>query len=137
METPMPSHLSQSEPPSSNTQSSVRVINIDSDSIQWEDYGDLPGDLTPGNPPGRHATVYESPDKRVTVGVWTRDADIGVLLGSEQSFDFVIEGEVTVTDQDGAVHVARSGDLLIYTNGDSGTWHQPGPIKKIFIHVRD
>ncbi len=119
-----------------NTASGVQVISIDSPAIEWTEYGDLPGDETPGNPPGHHAIVWESPDRRVTVGVWKRDADIGVLLGGELSMDFVIEGDVTVTDQAGVEHRAQSGDLLVYTNKDSGKWHQEGPIRKLYVHVR-
>ncbi|GEM_PF-3773704 len=133
----MPEDKSAPTAPSAPGKSGVQVIKIDSPDIVWEDYGDLPGDRTPGNPMGRHAQVYTSPDGKVTVGLWTRDADFGDLLGGGQSFDFVIDGDVTVTDADGVAHNATSGDLLIYSNKDSGTWEQPGPIKKIFIHVRD
>ncbi|MFF2650286.1 cupin domain-containing protein [Streptomyces sp. NPDC058045] len=117
--------------------SGVRVIRIDDPAVQWEDYGDLPGDRTPGNPVGRHANVFRSADGRVTVGLWTRDADFGDLLGTGQCFDFVIEGDVTVTDDQGTEHHAGSGDLLMYSESDTGTWAQPGPIRKIFVHVRD
>jgi uncharacterized cupin superfamily protein len=119
------------------TGAGIRVIDIESPDIAWQEYGEMPGDQTPGNPPGMHAIVYESPDKRVTVGVWKRDADIGELLGGGLSLDFVIEGQVEVTDENGVTHTARDGDLLIYSSADKGSWHQPGPIRKIYIHVRN
>lgn len=117
--------------------SGVQVVKFDDGANQWHDYGDMPGDRTPGNPMGQHASVFRSDDGRVTVGLWRRDADYGDLLGSGQCFDFVIEGEVTVTDSQGHKHQASSGDLLIYNERDTGTWEQAGPIRKIFIHVRD
>lgn len=129
--------MPQDETKAADRPSGVRVIKFGDPAHRWEDYGDMPGDRTPGNPMGRHASVYRSPDGRVTVGLWTRDADYGDLLGTGQCFDFVIEGDVTVTDKDGQPHHATSGDLLIYNGRDTGSWTQPGPIRKIFIHVRD
>ncbi len=117
--------------------SSVQVIKFGDPANDWHDYGDMPGDRTPGNPIGQHASVWKSADGRVTVGLWRRDADYGDLLGTGQCFDFVIEGDVTVVDKEGRTHVANSGDLLIYNEKDEGSWEQPGPIRKIFIHVRD
>jgi uncharacterized cupin superfamily protein len=117
--------------------SGVQVVKFADPANEWKDYGDMPGDRTPGNPIGQHASVFRSPDGRVSVGLWRRDAVLGDLLGSGQCFDFVIEGDVTVTDSEGRKHRATSGDLLIYNESDTGTWEQPGPIRKIFIHVRD
>jgi len=122
---------------SQQNKSGVRVVKFDSPDNVWQDYGDMPGDRTPGNPVGQHASVWQSADGRVSVGLWRRDADFGDLLGSGQCFDFVLEGEVLVTDADGKQHLVQSGDLLIYNEQDKGRWEQAKPIRKIFIHVRD
>jgi len=122
---------------SEQNKSGVRVVKFDSPDNVWQDYGDMPGDRTPNNPIGQHASVWQSADGRVSVGLWRRDADFGDLLGSGQCFDFVLEGEVLVTDADGHQHRAQSGDLLIYNEQDKGSWEQAKPIRKIFIHVRD
>lgn len=115
----------------------VHVVKIDDPSNEWNRY-DMPDDQTPPPAtPGQHASAWTSPDGRVTVGLWKRDADVGDLLGADLSFDFLIEGEVTVVEPDGTRHVARSGDLLMYGSGDKGLWEQSEPIKKIFVHVRN
>jgi uncharacterized cupin superfamily protein len=129
--------IDKKAPAASNAATGVQVVKFGDKNLVWEDYTDMPNDRTPGNPIGQHADGWTSSDGRITVGLWRRDADIGDLLGTGQCFDFVIDGEVTVTDANGNKHHAGPGDLLIYNETDTGEWNQLGPIKKFFIHVKD
>jgi uncharacterized cupin superfamily protein len=117
----------------------IQVVRIDAPDIDWHDYEDeMPGDETPdGVGPGQYAVVFESEDKRIVVGVWRRDADVGELVGEGQAIDFVVEGTVELTGDDGVPQQAGPGDVLLYTETDAGRWNQAGPIKKVFVHIRD
>lgn len=117
----------------------VHAISVDDPSIEWKDYPHaLPGDISPeGTGPGESAVIFESEDKRIVVGVWKREADIGLIAGSGQCIDVVVEGSATLVDKSGRRVTANSGDLLIYNGEDEGEWIQEGPIKKFFIQIQD
>lgn len=113
----------------------VRVLRYEDPANDWQPY-ELIGDRTP--PPatlGDAAEVWTSPDGRVTIGLWRRDADRSQLQGHGLSLDFMLEGEVSVTEPDGTRHVARAGDLLIYGSADKGQWEHTAPIRKFFVHI--
>ncbi|RGE23218.1 hypothetical protein [Leucobacter sp. wl10] len=117
----------------------VHTISIDDPAIEWKEYPhELPGDHSPeGTGPGEHAVVFESRDKRIVVGVWRREADLGLIAGSGQCIDVVVEGSATLVDKDGRRVTANSGDLIIYSGEDEGEWLQDGPIKKFYIQIQD
>ncbi|MFT4232431.1 MAG: cupin domain-containing protein, partial [Leucobacter sp.] len=112
---------------------------FDDPALEWADYPHaLPGDSTPeGTGPGEFAVVFESGDKRIKIGAWTREVDYGDIAGSGQCIDVVVEGEVTLVDKDGRRMTAGAGDLLIYNGEDTGEWIQDGPIKKFYIQIQD
>lgn len=120
-------------------QSGVHAISIDDPAIDWKDYPHaLPGDTTPeGTGPGEYSIVFESADKRIVVGTWKREIDYGLIAGSGQCIDVVVDGSVTLVDKEGRRVTANSGDLLIYNGEDEGEWIQDGPIKKFFIQILD
>ena len=45
---------------------------------------------------------------------------------------FIVEGEVEVTDEDGSVHRAGPGDILITPNGTKAVWRAISPVKKFW-----
>lgn len=119
--------------------SGVHAVSIDDPAIDWKDYPhELPGDQSPeGTGPGEYDTIFTSEDGRIVVGVWKREADIGLIAGTGQCFDVVVEGSATLVAKDGRRVTANAGDILIYNGTDEGEWIQEGPIKKFFIQVKD
>ena len=76
-------------------------------------------------------TAYTDPSGLFTAGVWACDA--GTLEIRDLKIDeacYLIEGEVTITDQFGHAERFRAGDAFVLFRGFVGTWHMPVAIKK-------
>jgi uncharacterized cupin superfamily protein len=116
----------------------VRVISFNGPETPWTEASPLPNDQTPAEVgPGEVAVIYESEDRRVLVGLWRRDQDFGELFAEGQAIEVVLNGGVEITETDGTVHTVGSEDVMIYSDEDTGTWKQDGPIEKVFVYIRD
>ena len=64
--------------------------------------------------------------------VWAPGASTKQLVHEVDELAYIIEGEVEVTDDDGEVHVAGPGDILITPKGSTGYWKNLTPVKKVW-----
>ncbi len=53
-----------------------------------------------------------------------------MALDEYHEISLILEGEVEVTEDDGTVHRAGPGDLLITPRGSRATWRSLSPVKK-------
>ena len=74
------------------------------------------------DPPGQEATVMSSVDDKFSVGLWRRDVQRRHFERPYHEIAFILEGEVEITEEDGEVHIARAGDILITPKGSQGLW---------------
>jgi uncharacterized cupin superfamily protein len=105
----------------------VRVIR--SDEEQWEEVSRPEGDKAP---PGEEFVAFRSNDASFSTGMWRRVPEEGPMEPPYHEIAFIVEGEVEVTDEDGTVHRAGPGDILVTPNGTKAVWRALSPVKKFW-----
>lgn len=110
--------------------SDTRIRVIKADEVIWEEM--MTNDPDDANPPGQECTVATSVDDRFSFGLWKRDVQQRRFERPYHEVAYIIEGEVEVTDDDGNVHVAGPGDILITPLGSKGYWKNLTPVKKVW-----
>jgi uncharacterized cupin superfamily protein len=110
----------------------IRVIRGDQhESLDWQEVPRPEGDDAPA---GEETVAFRSADGKSVIGFWRRDPEEGpMVLDAYHEIAFILEGQVEVTDDDGTVHRAGPGDLLITPKGTRATWHSLSPIKKLWV----
>src|SRR5919201_6364944 len=91
----------------------VRVIHADDD-LACETIPTDPGDPVP---PGEEAVLFWSGDRRFAFGLWRRAPETERMEPPYHEISLILEGEVEVIEEDGAVHRAGPGDILVTPNG--------------------
>ena len=111
--------------------SQVRVIRAaDHESLPWQEIPRPQGDEAP---PGEEIAAFRSADGRFVVGFWRRMPEEGPMsLEDNHEIALILAGEVDVTDEDGTVHHAGPGDLLITPRGTRATWRSLSAVEKVW-----
>jgi uncharacterized cupin superfamily protein len=82
--------------------------------------------------PGEESTVFESLDRRFSIGFWQRDAQRRHFTRPYDEIALILEGEVTLhVDGDRALR-ARAGDVVVTPAGSSARWESSAPVKKLW-----
>jgi uncharacterized cupin superfamily protein len=84
------------------------------------------------DPPGREFTAARSADDKFSFGLWQRDVQRRRFERGYHEIAYILEGQVEVTDDDGEVHVAGPGDILVTPKGSKGYWKNLTPVKKVW-----
>jgi uncharacterized cupin superfamily protein len=105
----------------------VRVIR--SDEQRWDEVPRPAGDTAP---PGEEFVAFRSGDAAFSTGMWRRVPDEGPMGPPYHEIAFIVEGEVDVTDENGTVHRAGPGDILVTPNGTKAVWKALSPVKKFW-----
>jgi len=84
------------------------------------------------DPPGQEFTAARSADDKFSFGLWQRDVQRRHFERGYHEIAYILEGQVEVTDDDGNVHVAGPGDILITPKGSKGYWKNLTPVKKVW-----
>ena len=96
----------------------------------------IPAELiTAGSPVAKWKFLWQSEDKCIGNGTWT--CEIG-SYNWEYTWDetiYIIDGEVTITENNGNSNTYRAGDLIFVPAGTRTSWDIIQPIRKIF-HIR-
>jgi len=61
---------------------------------------------------------------------WSKEPSTFPWSYSEKETAYIIEGDVTVTADDGESITFSAGDLVTFNKGLSCTWHVKSPLKK-------
>ncbi len=108
----------------------VTVANVELDA--WT----LPDEvITGGNPVAKGKFLWQSDDKRLGNGVWSCEPGSFKWDYTWDETIYFIEGEATITDQDGKSVTYRGGDMFFVPTGTSTTWEVTKPVRKVF-HLR-
>lgn len=84
------------------------------------------------DPPGQEFTAARSADDKFSFGLWQRDVQRRYFERGYHEIAYILEGRVEVTDDDGEVHVAGPGDILVTPKGSKGYWKNLTPVKKVW-----
>ena len=109
--------------------SDTRIRVIKADDAIWEEAMTGPEET---DPPGQEITAAVSMDDKFSFGLWKRDVQRRYFERPYHEIAYIIEGEVEITDDDGEVHVAGPGDILITPKGSKGYWKNLSPVKKVW-----
>lgn len=64
--------------------------------------------------------------------IWSKEPSTFPWSYSEKETAYIIEGDVTVTAEDGESITFSAGDLVTFNKGLSCTWHVKSPLKKYY-----
>jgi uncharacterized cupin superfamily protein len=84
------------------------------------------------DPAGQEYTAVKSVDDKFSFGLWRRDVQRRRFERGYHEVAYILEGQVEVTDDDGEVHTAGPGDILITPKGSKGYWKNLSPVKKVW-----
>ncbi|HEX6230124.1 MAG TPA: cupin domain-containing protein [Actinomycetota bacterium] len=115
--------------------SKIRVIAAgEHDDLTWEQ---IPTAEDDPNPPGEETVVFRSADAMFSFGLWRRLPETGPMEPPYHEIAVIVEGEVEVTDEDGTVHRAGPGDVLVTPKGSKATWRALSPVKKFWAVYKE
>lgn len=83
-------------------------------------------------PPGEEVVVFRSADGKMSCGLWRRVPEIGRLAPPFDEIMCLLQGEVEVTTEGGAVLRVGPGDCLAAPNGSGAEWHSLSPVLKFW-----
>ncbi|MFH1007648.1 MAG: cupin domain-containing protein [Candidatus Latescibacterota bacterium] len=85
-----------------------------------------------GSPSPRIWVNAQSPDKKVTHGVWDCTAGRFNWEFTCDEFVMILDGEVTITPENGDAFTLRTGDLCYFPAGLKTLWQVDRYVKKTF-----
>jgi uncharacterized cupin superfamily protein len=91
--------------------------------------------ITGGSPQAAGRFLWQSEDKRLGNGVWTCAPGSFTWEYTWDETIYLLEGEVTIADQDGNSNTYRAGDLFFVPAGTSSSWEVTKAVRKVF-HLR-
>jgi uncharacterized cupin superfamily protein len=112
---------------------SIRVIRA-GDDLPWDVIPTAPEDP---NPPGEEVVSFRSGDARFSVGLWRRAPESGPMEPPYHEIAVILEGEVEIREDDGTVHRAGPGDVLVTPKGSRATWTALSPVKKVWAIYKE
>jgi uncharacterized cupin superfamily protein len=112
---------------SDGTDTRIRVIKPED--ITWEEAMRYPEEHDPA---GKEFTAAKSVDDKFSFGLWQRDVQRRHFERGYHEIAYIIEGQVEVTEENGEVHLAGPGDILITPKGSKGFWKNLSPVKKVW-----
>jgi uncharacterized protein len=89
--------------------------------------------ISEGSPVGRIWIATQSPDLKVTQGVWDCTAGTWSWEYGWDEFVMILEGEAVISPKDGKPFTLRVGDFAHFPLGLEVEWHVPKYVKKTFV----
>ena len=112
---------------------SVHPIVHSQSAVELADFP-IPGEqILDGNPQAKIWINAQSPDLKVTHGVWSCTAGSFTWDFAWDEFVMILEGEVTITPEGGEAVTLREGDFINFPLGLKTTWVVPVFVKKTFV----
>jgi uncharacterized cupin superfamily protein len=90
-------------------------------------------EITGGKPIAKIWVNAQSPDLKITQGVWECTAGTFTHEFTWDEFVMILEGEVTITPEGGYSYTLRAGDFAHFPVGLKTKWQIPKYIRKTFV----
>ena len=105
------------------------VVQADAQ-LDWIEVERPAGDTAP---PGEEVVLFREAHGRASCGFWRRGPEEGRMdLPDYDEISYVLEGDVTITEDDGTVHEVGPGDILISPRGTKAVWTSHTPVRKFW-----
>ncbi len=111
----------------------VHPIANPQSSVELADFPIPEEQILEGNPQAKIWINAQSPDLKVTHGVWSCTVGSFSWDFTWDEFAMILEGEVTTIPEDGEAITLREGDFINFPLGLKTTWVVPEFIKKMFV----
>jgi hypothetical protein len=105
----------------------IRVVKPDD--ATWEEAMCYPEEK---ELPGQECTLAKSADDKFSFGFWRREQQARHFERPYHEIAYIIEGELEITDDEGTVHRAGPGDVVITPKGSRGYWKNLSPVRKVW-----
>src|SRR5262245_4316025 len=92
-----------------------------------------PGWIIEGTPTARGTVLTQSRDKLVSSGFWSCTAGKFKWVFRWDEFVHVLEGEVTIREENGPTHTLKAGDVAHFPLGLTTFWHVSKFVRKFFV----
>ena len=92
-----------------------------------------PDDIIAGNPSAHGLVLSQSEDRLVSSGCWTCEPGEFSWEFAWDEFAQVLEGEATITEEDGSSHTLKAGQAVSFPRGLKTRWQVTKTIKKFFV----
>ena len=103
-------------------------------SFAAEDWSPVDADRIIGGAPQSAAKIlYSSADEKFCAGVYACTAGKWRVSYSEDEFCTLLEGAVTLTSENGAVHTYTTPESFLIPSGFKGFWEPHGNLRKYFV----
>lgn len=84
----------------------------------------------------RDAHVFTNDAGTMTIGMWeTTPFHTEMQAFSIHEFCQILEGEVTITEENGTEHHFKPGDVFFVPKGTVCSWKADGPLRKYYVQV--
>lgn len=93
-----------------------------------------PEHILDGEPVARSTQLTESDCGGLSTHLWDCTAGRFHWYFGVDEIVHIVEGEVRVTDDDGALHVLAAGDVGHFPRGSHSIWHVPQYVRKFAVH---
>jgi uncharacterized cupin superfamily protein len=89
-----------------------------------------------GSPVARHLDMFGVAGDSVTVNLWDCTAGTTAWYYHTDEIVHILEGEVSIEDEQGRVFELRAGDVAHFALGTRLVWTVPDYVKKLALHRR-
>lgn len=91
-----------------------------------------PSWILEGTPEAKGTVLLQSADKLISSGLWSCSAGKFNWTFAWDEFVYVLEGEVTISEEGGETYTLKAGDCAHFPLGLKTKWHVPDFVKKAF-----
>lgn len=92
--------------------------------------------LIDGTPDIKNHLFFADKTGRFNCGIWEGGPAKWRVYYDEDEFYYLIEGSVTIADEDGNGQTYKPGDVIVVPSGFVGTWEVHEYARKYFAHFK-
>lgn len=97
------------------------------------DWAEVPRPEGDEAPPGEEVVLFRTASGDASCGFWRRGPEEGKMdLPDYHEIAYILEGNITVTEDDGTAHEVGPGDILVTPRGTRAWWHSHSPVRKFW-----
>jgi uncharacterized cupin superfamily protein len=93
-----------------------------------------PSWIIAGSPVSRIKLLHEAPDTRYAVALWDCTAGTFRWYFGYDEVVHILEGEVTIREDNGTERTLRAGDIAMFPKGATNVWKVDSYVRKIAIN---
>ena len=109
-----------------------RISSISALTVSLDPWPIPDSQIRDGDPRAAGKFLWQSEDKRLGNGVWTCTPGSFTWDYTWDETIYLVDGEVTIADQEGTSNTYRAGDLFFVPAGTRSKWQVTAAVRKVF-----